>query len=189
MAPTRISNALTFLIELLAAVPSVIFGLLGIFVLVPALMRNFEPVLRGVLGFPPFFSGPFYGVSFLAAGVVLSIMIVPFIISISREVLLAVPTDQREAALALGATRWESTWKVVIPFARTGIMGSIFLALARALGETMAVTMVIGNDPTIQRPSLRRAIPLPPSSPMNSPRPRATSICTRSLSSAWCCSC
>jgi phosphate transport system permease protein len=88
-------------------------------------------------------------VGFLTAGIVLAIMVIPYIISVSREVLISVPRDQREAALALGATRWESTWKVVLPFARTGIMGSIFLALARALGETMAVTMVIGNTPTI----------------------------------------
>ena len=93
--------------------------------------------------------GPNYGVGFLTAGIVLAIMIVPFIISVSREVLLTVPREQREAALGLGATRWEATWKVVVPWARTGIMGSIFLALARALGETMAVTMVIGNDPKI----------------------------------------
>jgi phosphate transport system permease protein len=148
LAPAKISNALTFLIELLAAVPSVIFGLLGIFVLVPALI-SLEPAIRAVLGWTPAFSGPFYGVSMLSAGVVLAIMIVPFIISISREVILAVPTEQREGALALGATRWETTWNVVIPFARKGIMGSIFLALARSLGETMAVTMVIGNEPKI----------------------------------------
>ncbi len=98
---------------------------------------------------PFFFSGPFYGVSLLAAGVVLAIMIVPFIISMSREVLLAVPNDQREAALALGATRWETTWDVVVPLRAQGIIGSIFLALARALGETMAVTMVVGNNPKI----------------------------------------
>jgi len=95
------------------------------------------------------FEGPAYGVGFLTAGIVLAIMAIPYIISVSREVLMSVPRDQREAALALGSTRWESTWKVVVPFARTGIMGSIFLALARALGETMAVTMVIGNTPTI----------------------------------------
>jgi phosphate transport system permease protein len=148
LAPPRISDALTFLIELLAAVPSVIFGLLGIFILVPVL-RSAEPALRSVLGWTPMFQGPFYGVSLLAGGVVLSVMIVPFIISISREVILAVPADQREAALALGATRWETTWDVVVPYARKGIMGSIFLALARSLGETMAVTMVIGNDPRI----------------------------------------
>jgi phosphate transport system permease protein len=148
LAPARISNGLTFLIELLAAVPSVIFGLLGIFVLVPALIA-LEPVIRGILGWTPLFSGPFYGVSMLSAGVVLTVMIIPFIISISREVILAVPAEIREGALALGATRWETTWDVVIPFARKGIMGSIFLALARSLGETMAVTMVIGNDPAI----------------------------------------
>jgi len=148
LAPSKLSNPLTFLIELLAAVPSVIIGLIGIFVLVPAL-NVVVPPLKSVLGFLPIFSGPFYGVSVFSAGVVLSVMIVPFIISISREVLLAVPRDQREAALALGATKWESTWQVVIPYARTGIFGSIFLALARALGETMAVTMVIGNSPKI----------------------------------------
>jgi phosphate transport system permease protein len=150
LAPARISNALTFLIELLAAVPSVIFGLLGIFVLVPALV-SIEPAIRTVLGWTPLFSGPFYGVSMFSAGVVLTVMIIPFIISISREVILAVPTEQREGALALGATKWETTWDVVIPFAGKGIMGSIFLALARSLGETMAVTMVIGNEPKIHQ--------------------------------------
>jgi phosphate transport system permease protein len=148
LAPARVSDALTFLIELLAAVPSVIYGLLGVFVLIPVL-KTVEPAIRRVLGFLPFFQGPFYGVSVLAAGFVLAIMIIPFIISISREVLLAVPGDQREAAMALGATKWEATWDIVVPFARKGIIGSIFLALARSLGETMAVTMVIGNDPKI----------------------------------------
>jgi phosphate transport system permease protein len=148
LAPAGISSGLTFLIELLAAVPSVIIGLLGFFIIVPA-MRTAEPALRAVLGWTPLFQGPFYGVSLLTAGIVLSIMILPFIISISREVILAVPGDQREAALALGATRWETTWDVVIPFARKGIVGSIFLALARSLGETMAVTMVVGNEPRI----------------------------------------
>jgi phosphate transport system permease protein len=148
LAPPKISSGLTFLIELLAAVPSVIFGVLGIFILIP-ILRTFEEPIRKTLGWTPLFQGPFYGVSMLAAGVVLAVMIIPFIISISREVILAVPNDQREAALALGATRWESTWDVVIPFAYKGITGSIFLALARSLGETMAVTMVIGNDPKI----------------------------------------
>ncbi len=150
LAPPRLSDGLTFCIELLAAVPSVIYGLIGIFVLVPILEKGVVPVLKDALGFLPIFSGPFYGVSIFSASIVLSVMIVPFIISISREVLLAVPRDLREAALALGATRWESTWQVVVPFARTGIFGSIFLALARALGETMAVTMVIGNTPQIK---------------------------------------
>lgn len=150
MALPAISDILTFLIELLAAVPSVIYGLLGIFLLVPALESAVVPALKGVLGFVPLFGGTFYGVSLFSASVVLAVMIVPFIISVSREVLLAVPVDQREAALSLGATKWETTWQVVVPFAKRGIFGSIFLALARALGETMAVTMVIGNTPKVQ---------------------------------------
>jgi len=149
LAPPRISNYLTFVIELLAAVPSVIYGLIGIFVLVPLLRKAVMPFLKTTLGFLPLFKGPIYGVSMLAGGLVLAIMIVPFIISVSREVLMAVPVEQREAALGLGATKWESTWQVVVPFARVGITASVFLALARALGETMAVTMVIGNDPKI----------------------------------------
>src|ERR1700735_3886422 len=149
LAPRRISDSLAFLIDLLAAVPSVIYGLLGIFILVPLMRTVIAPALRSTLGFLPFFQGPSYGVGMLTAGMVLAIMVVPFIISVSREVLLSVPSDQRESALSLGATRWEATWKVVVPFARTGIFGSVFLALARALGETMAVTMVIGNDPRI----------------------------------------
>jgi phosphate transport system permease protein len=149
LAPPRLSNVLTFLIELLAAVPSVIYGLIGIFVLLPLIRSYLVPVLTGLFGFLPIFQGDFYGVSFLSAGLVLSVMVVPFIISVSREVLLAVPVDQREAALALGTTKWETTWQIVIPNARVGIIGSIFLALARALGETMAVTMVIGNTPKI----------------------------------------
>jgi phosphate transport system permease protein len=149
LAPARVSDTLEFFIDLLAAVPSVIYGLLGIFVVVPLMRDYVEPALKNTLGFLPLFKGPAYGIGFLTAGIVLAIMVIPYIISVSREILLSVPRDQREAALALGATRWESTWKVVVPFARTGIMGSIFLALARALGETMAVTMVIGNAPTI----------------------------------------
>ncbi len=149
LAPPRISSITTFVIELLAAVPSVIYGLLGFFVLIPILRKPVMPFLKHTLGFLPLFKGPIYGVSMLAAGVVLAIMIVPFIISVSREVLLAVPVEQREAALGLGATKWESTWQIVVPFAKVGIFASVFLALARALGETMAVTMVIGNDPKI----------------------------------------
>jgi phosphate transport system permease protein len=149
LAPPKLSNACTFLVELLAAVPSVIFGLLAIFTLVPFLRQYGEPFLKKALGFLPWFQGPAYGVGYLAAGLVLAVMTFPFIISISREALLAVPREQREAALALGATKWESTWQVVVPYARLGIIGSVFLALARALGETMAVTMVIGNDTSI----------------------------------------
>jgi phosphate transport system permease protein len=149
LAPRKVSDIVSFLIDLLAAVPSVIYGLLGIFVVVPLMRNQIGPALKATFGFLPIFSGPNYGVGFLTAGIVLAIMVVPYIISVSREVLLTVPREQREAALALGATRWEATWKAVVPWARTGIMGSVFLALARALGETMAVTMVIGNAPNI----------------------------------------
>jgi phosphate transport system permease protein len=149
LAPARVSDTLEFFIDLLAAVPSVIYGLLGVFIVIPIMRSYVQPALKSTLGFLPLFQGPAYGVGFLTAGIVLAIMVIPFIISVSREVLLSVPRDQREAALSLGATRWESTWKVVVPFARSGIFGSIFLALARALGETMAVTMVIGNTPLI----------------------------------------
>jgi phosphate transport system permease protein len=149
LAPPRISDTLQFFIDLLAAVPSVIYGLLGVFIVVPMMRTVIYPALNRPFGFLAVFKGPSYGVGFLTAGIVLAIMVIPYIISVSREVLLSVPREQREAALALGATRWESTWQVVVPFAKTGIMGSIFLALARALGETMAVTMVIGNTPRI----------------------------------------
>lgn len=149
LAPARLSSSLTFLVELLAAIPSVIYGLLALFTVVPLMRLYVEPFLKSALGFLPLFKGPAYGVGFLTAGIVLSFMTLPFIVSVSRESLLAVPREQREAALALGATRWETTWKVVIPYAKLGIFGSIFLSLARALGETMAVTMVIGNDPKI----------------------------------------
>jgi phosphate transport system permease protein len=149
LAPARLSDALEFFIDLLAAVPSVIYGLLGVFIVVPLMRDYLQPGLKKTFGFLPLFQGPAYGVGFLTAGIVLAIMVIPYIISVSREVLLSVPRDQREAALSLGSTRWEATWRVVVPFARGGIMGSIFLALARALGETMAVTMVIGNNPIV----------------------------------------
>src|ERR1700693_4851668 len=121
LAPPQLSNACTFLVELLAAVPSVIFGLLAIFTLVPLLRQYVEPFLKKTLGFLPFFQGPAYGYGYLAAGLILAIMTFPFIISISREALLQVPREQREAALALGATHWESTIQVVVPYARLGI--------------------------------------------------------------------
>ncbi len=149
LAPRRISDGLTLMVELLAAVPSVVYGLIGVAVLVPLMRQYVQPALQRSLGWLPIFSGPAYGVGYLTAGIVLAIMIVPFIVSVVREVLLAVPGEQREAALALGATRWESTWRVVLPYARLGVFGAVFLALGRALGETMAVTMVIGNRPEI----------------------------------------
>ncbi len=144
-SPRWLRTPVATLIELLAAVPSVIYGLWGIFVLIPLLRDHLWPVVRPVLSHVPLFSGVFYGPSVLAAGVILSVMVLPYIAAVSREVLLAVPQDQREAGLALGATRWETVWGVVLPYGRTGIIGAIILGLGRALGETMAVTMVIGN--------------------------------------------
>jgi len=144
-APKWLRTPVGTLIELLAAVPSVIYGLWGIFILIPILRDRFWPVVRPVLSHVPIFSGVFYGPSVLAAGVILSVMILPYIAAVSREVLIAVPQDQREAGLALGATRWETVWHVVLPYGRAGIMGAVILGLGRALGETMAVTMVIGN--------------------------------------------
>jgi phosphate transport system permease protein len=153
LAPAGVSSGLTFLVELLAAVPSVIYGMLALFTLVPLMRQYIGPALNATLGvvpvIGPLFHGRSFGVGYLTAGLILAIMTFPFIISVSRESLLAVPREQREASLALGATKWETTWKVVVPYAKLGILGSIFLGLARALGETMAVTMVIGNAPRI----------------------------------------
>jgi phosphate transport system permease protein len=136
-------------IELLAAVPSVILGLWGIFVMVPWLHNHLFPVLRATLGFLPLFQGTNYGPCMLAAGIILAIMIIPIITSISREILRSVPGLQREAAYALGATRWEVTRIAVLSYAKKGLFGAVILGLGRALGETMAVTMVIGNSPQI----------------------------------------
>jgi phosphate transport system permease protein len=149
LAAPRLSAILAFLIELLAAVPSVIYGLLGILLILPLIRTTVGPMLQDRFGFIPLFQGSVIGVGFLASGLVLAIMVLPYIVSVSREALLAVPNEQREAALALGATRWEATWQVVLPHARLGVFSSVFLSLARALGETMAVTMVIGNTPRI----------------------------------------
>jgi phosphate transport system permease protein len=146
-SPTWLRQPLSFFVDLLAAVPSVVYGLWGIFFLVPMLRERLMPFLRDTLhlGATPFFTGPAYGPSVLAAGLILAIMVLPYIAAVSREVLMAVPRSQREAALALGATRWETITGAVVPYARSGIIGGIILGLGRALGETMAVTMVIGN--------------------------------------------
>jgi len=149
LAPPWVRPPIAFLIEMLAAVPSVVYGLWGIFVLVPWLRDWVQPALGATLGFLPLFQGPPYGIGMLAAGIILSIMVVPYITSVSREVLLAVPGSQREAALGLGATRWETTRIAVLRYGRSGLIGAILLGLGRALGETMAVTMVIGNRPEI----------------------------------------
>jgi phosphate transport system permease protein len=144
-APKPVRQPVAFLIGLLAAIPSVVYGLWGIFVLIPLLRTTVFPFLRDSLGFLPFFQGPIYGPSMLSAGIILAIMVMPYIMSVGREVLMAVPNTQREAALALGATRWEAVITAVLPYARSGIIGAIILGLGRALGETMAVTMLIGN--------------------------------------------
>jgi phosphate transport system permease protein len=151
MCPRPLRDFFSYLVELLAAIPSVIYGLWGIFVLVPIMKVYIQPFLADHFSWTGFFSGPMYGIGMLPASVILAIMIVPFISSITREVMLAVPQSQREAAMALGATRWEMLRLGVLRNARIGIMGGIVLALGRALGETMAVTMLIGNRPEIAK--------------------------------------
>ncbi len=151
LAPLWLRQPLTIFIELLAAVPSVILGLWGIFVMVPWLRVHLFPSLKSTLGFLPLFQGPIYGVSMLAGGIIIAIMIVPIITSVSREILRSVPGLQREAAYALGATRWEVTRIAVLSYAKKGLFGAVILGLGRALGETMAVTMVIGNRPEIAK--------------------------------------
>lgn len=145
VCPVHIKRPLWFVVELLAIVPSVIYGLWGIYVLAPWVRNTLEPFLANTLGFLPFFQGSQIGVGMLSGGIILAIMIVPFIISVSSEVMSAVPRTYKEASLALGATRWEMIKTAIIPYAKSGLIGAIFLALGRALGETMAVTMVIGN--------------------------------------------
>ena len=149
MAPPRVSSVVSFLVELLAAIPSIVYGLWGLFVLAPLVRDDIAPFLRGTLGFIPIFSGTSHGVGMLTAGLVLSVMVLPFIAAVSRDVIAAIPQAQREGSLALGATKWETIWHVVLPFGRAGIASAAILALGRALGETMAVTMVIGNTPQI----------------------------------------
>lgn len=149
LAPHFIRQPLSFLIELLAAIPSVIYGLWGIFVLAPFLRSTIQPFLTKYFGFLPLFQGQFYGVGMITAGIILSIMIIPTISSVCREVFLVVPFTQREAAVALGATPWEVIRLAVLGYSRTGVLGAVILGLGRALGETMAVTMVIGNRPEI----------------------------------------
>jgi phosphate transport system permease protein len=151
MCPRWLKTPLSFLMELLAAIPSVIYGLWAIFVLAPLLRLHVQPLLAKYLGWTGLFSGPPFGIGMLAAGIILAIMIVPIISSISRDVMSAVPQNQREAVLALGATRWEMIRLGVLRNARAGIVGGVILGLGRALGETMAVTMVIGNRPEIAK--------------------------------------
>src|SRR5712671_1044680 len=149
LAPLWLRQPLVSLIEMLAAIPSVILGLWGIFIMVPWLRDYPFPLLKRLFGWTPFFSGPIYGTSMLAGGIIIAIMILPIITSVSREILRSVPNLQREAAYALGATRWEVTRIAVLSYAKKGLFGAVVLGLGRALGETMAVTMVIGNRPEI----------------------------------------
>jgi phosphate transport system permease protein len=149
LAPRRLAVPLTFMIELLAAIPSVVIGLWGVFILAPFLRVTVEAWIVSVFGWVPFLGGPTYGIGLFTAGVILTIMILPTIVTISREVITAVPGSQREAMVALGATRWETIRRAVVPYARSGIIGAVILGLGRALGETLAVTMVIGNKDAI----------------------------------------
>jgi phosphate transport system permease protein len=146
LAPDWLRQPLGFLVELLAAVPSVVYGLWGLFVFIPIFARPLAQGLNDTLGFLPIFAGPVFGPSRLAAALILAIMILPTISAISRDVLRAIPNAQREAALALGATHWEMIWQVLVPYGLSGLLGAVILGLGRALGETMAVTMVIGNN-------------------------------------------
>jgi phosphate transport system permease protein len=146
LAPGWLQRPLSFLVELLAAVPSVVYGLWGLFAFIPTVVRPASQGLENSLGFFPLFAGPVYGPSRLAAALILTIMILPTITAISRDVLSAIPTSQREASLAIGATRWETISRVLVPYGLSGILGAVILGLGRALGETMAVTMVIGNN-------------------------------------------
>jgi phosphate transport system permease protein len=161
IAHPRLGSAIASLVELLAAIPSVIYGLWGVLVMAPWLQQTVQPWLVDHFGFLPLFSGAPYGVSMLAGVLILAIMIVPIITAISREVLLAVPASQREAAIALGATRWETIRIAVLPYGKSGILGGVILGLGRAVGETMAVTMVIGNTPQISWSLLAPAYTMP----------------------------
>ncbi len=147
-APKKIARPIAFMIELLAAIPSVVYGLWGIFVLAPFIREYLGPVLQDNLGFLPIFQGRLTGIGMLTGGIILAIMITPIVTAVVRDVLEAVPNTQREAALALGATKWETTM-IVLGNAASGIAGAVVLGLGRAVGETMAVTMVIGNSPQI----------------------------------------
>lgn len=153
LSPRKMRTPSLFLIEMLAAVPSVVYGLWGLLVLVPFMRDYVNPQLKSTLGFLPLFTGPTTGLGMLTAGVILAIMIIPYGSSVMREVIAAVPRSQREASIALGATNWETIRTAVLPFARTGIIAALVLAMGRAIGETMAVTMVIGNVARIS-PSL-----------------------------------
>ena len=157
-APRALRAPLAFVIELLAYIPSIVYGLWGLFVLVPLFRDELDPILQRSLGGLPLvgalFGGPIVGTDLLMGGVILAVMILPLLVAVTREVLLAVPSGQREGMIGLGATHWEAIVGAVLPYGRTGIVGAIVLGLARAFGETMAVTLVVGNSSTTVGPSL-----------------------------------
>lgn len=157
LAPKRLAGPLSMLVELLAAVPSVVYGLWGLFVLAPVMRTVIQPALGKSLGFLPLFQGPPLGIGMLTGGILLSIMILPTVAAIARDVFAAVPNDQREGMLALGSTRWEMLTKAVLPYARQGVIGALVLALGRAMGEAMAIVMVIGNTPAVSASLFRPA--------------------------------
>lgn len=157
MAPAWLRAPMSFLVEMLAAIPSIVLGLWGVYVMVPWVRTAVEPPMKHYAGFIPLFNGPEFGYSMLAAGLILAIMILPIITAISRDTILAVPIAQREGMLALGATKWEMIWQSVLPYCRSGLVGGAILALGRALGETMAVLMVIGKDYKITSSLLKPA--------------------------------
>ena len=176
LAPAWLKGPASLLIEMLAAIPSVIIGLWGLYVLVPVVRNPVENWLGNHLGSLPFFRGPPFGVGFLAAGHYSRYHDIPIITAVSRDAMRAVPNEQREAMFALGATRWEMINKAVLPYCRSGIIGAIILGIGRALGETMAVTMVIGNSYKLTASLFLRDQPLPAQSPVNSVRLPAVSI-------------
>lgn len=149
IAPARVNQIVGFIVELLAAIPSIVYGLWGFFALAPFLRDYIVPPLQAVLGWTPLFSGSFFGPTVFTTSIVLAIMVLPTVAAISRDVIRAVPRDQREGMLALGATRWEVFRRVVLPYAGNGVLGAIILGLGRAAGETMAVTFIIGNSPQL----------------------------------------
>ncbi|MEP6774762.1 MAG: phosphate ABC transporter permease subunit PstC [Chloroflexota bacterium] len=155
IAPGRVRTPLSFMVELLAGIPSIVYGIWGLIVLAPLLRQDVVPFLKSTLGWAGLFTGPFYGPSVLTASVVLALMVLPIVTAVSRDVLLAVPASQREAMISLGATRWEVIRGAVLPYARSGILGALILGLGRAVGETMAVTMVIGNRSEISASLLK----------------------------------
>jgi phosphate transport system permease protein len=155
IAPPRGRTPLSFMVELLASIPSIVYGIWGLFVLAPLLREDVVPFLKSTLGWTGLFTGPFYGPSVLTASIVLALMCLPIVTAVSRDVLLAIPASQREAMIGLGATRWEVIRGAVLPYARSGILGALILGLGRAVGETMAVTMVIGNRSEISASLLK----------------------------------